>query len=743
MLESDPVLFGADSTQNVVALDLAEEDEVAVFIREEGAVRQERRPFHPFMIVENPDLAKRLKGVTETVELEGRGPLRFLLHFDGWTAYTKASKALPKVSGYRPSDPRAPFFLSNDPVHQYMLLHGVTCFLGMDYQDPVRMQVDIETVTTQGFTFPNPNREGDKILSVALKDNRGTEEVLWAPDLGEKRLLERLNERIQELDPDVIEGHNLFKFDLDYLGVRARRHGIDLAWGRDGRPISVRSSRVNVAERKVNYPRADVWGRSVVDTWMLAQFYDVANRDIESYGLKNLAIQFGVAPKQRTYLDIKDISHLSQEDPDRVKAYNLDDVRETGALSEILGASYFMQAKLFPYSYQNVIVRGNATKINGLMVREYLRRSTALPLPGSGTVTEGGYTDIFYEGLAERVVHCDVQSLYPSIMLSMDLVPREDDLGVFAELLEKLRAFRVDCKQSASKAESKEQRRYYDGLQQTFKIAINSFYGYLGTDIHNFSDPKTASDVTAAGRDLLRAMIDWLEKEGCQILELDTDGIYFVPPGSAEGEEGEAELVERLSDSLPEGIQVEYDGRYQTMFSYKKKNYALLGYDGEIVVKGSGLRSRGLQPFLRSYMRKTIEAILREDPEEGKSLHGEIKRSIEAHEVPVASLCKTETLRDSLETYVEKIEKGKRNRSAAYELALRTGRPFVPGDQVTYYITGTKKSVRAFEVAKLLSDYDPDNPDENVSYYLSKVDEVFKKFKPFFQDREPEAQLFP
>jgi len=29
---------------------------------------------------------------------------------------------------------------------------------------------------------------------------------------------------IEEEDPDVIEGHNLFKFDLEYLRVRCKRH---------------------------------------------------------------------------------------------------------------------------------------------------------------------------------------------------------------------------------------------------------------------------------------------------------------------------------------------------------------------------------------------------------------------------------------------------------------------------------------------------------------------------------------
>ena len=64
---------------------------------------------------------------------------------------------------------------------------------------------------------------------------------------------------------------------------------------------------------------------------------------------------------------------------------------------------------------------------------------------------------------------------------------------------------------------------------------------------------------------------------------------------------------------------------------------------------------------------------------------------------------------------------------------MASGRPFQPGDQVTYYVTGTKKNVRVFENAKSASQWDPDNPDENVEYYANKLEAVHKKFRPFVE----------
>ena len=91
-------------------------------------------------------------------------------------------------------------------------------------------------------------------------------------------------------------------------------------------------------------------------------------------------------------------------------------------------------------------------------------------------------------------------------------------------------------------------------------------------------------------------------------------------------------------------------------------------------------------------------------------------------------LMKTDTLQDSLEKYRAKIAGSARNRAAAYELALASGRPYKPGDQISYYIKSTPKKVPAYEAARLASDFDPQNRDENVDYYIAKLDELVKKF---------------
>jgi DNA polymerase elongation subunit (family B) len=95
---------------------------------------------------------------------------------------------------------------------------------------------------------------------------------------------------------------------------------------------------------------------------------------------------------------------------------------------------------------------------------------------------------------------------------------------------------------------------------------------------------------------------------------------------------------------------------------------------------------------------------------------------------PVAMFAKTEQLQDAPATYQAKIGKGGRARSAAYELALAARREYRAGDQVSYYVTGTKKSVAVHDHARLVADWDPAHRDENVAYYLAKLNALCEKF---------------
>jgi DNA polymerase elongation subunit (family B) len=417
--------------------------------------------------------------------------------------------------------------------------------------------------------------------------------------------------------------------------------------------------------------------------------------------------------------------------------YNLDDVRETLALFRLLGYPWFLQTRIFPYSFQNCPLRGNATRINALFLREYLHRGHAIPRrTGEAPAFEGGYTESAVHGVSGPIVRCDVASLYPSLILTYRLGPSRDSLGLFLPMLAELRRFRLEAKRAARESADEDGRHYYDALQQVFKVLINSFFGYLGAPLHNFSDPGAAAEVTRLGRLTIRKMIELLKAEGAVPVEVDTDGIYFRPPVACVTEADEAALVERVSHGFPEGIEVEMDGRYRSMFAYKAKNYALLGYDGRIAIRGSGLRSRGLEPYLREFMRDSIALLLAGTPAEIERLYRDYLARLRSRDLAVAWVARTETLNESPAAYREKVDKGRRNPAAAFEIALASQRVYRAGDQVSYYVGGTGRDATAYEQCRPVSAFDPARPDINVPYYIEKLRHLKRRFEPYLP-KEP------
>ena len=728
------ILFGYDERRGIVAMEAEGDERIRVFRKEGGRLLSEMQPFHPFFLLSDTSLLEDIKCSPAVKTLKGSGDYRYQVNFGSWGEMERVRKSISKKAGVSAGHPGSPVFFVNDPIQHHLMVTGQTFFKGLIFEELRRMQLDIETFCPEGYEFPNPNREEDRIIVISFSDNTGWEKVISGKDLSEKEMLEKLVRTVQERDPDIIEGHNIFNYDLDYISRRAKMHRIPLNLGREGRTARSRSSRVIIAERTINYSRWDIYGRHVIDTFILAQFYDVVTRELESFGLKGVAKQLNLASPDRTYLDGDQITWHFLHAPEKLHRYALDDVRETRALSNLLSRSYFFQAQIFPFSFQTVVVRGNAAKIDSLFVREYLRQGHAIPKLEEARSFPGGYTDIFYQGVAKGVVYCDVRSLYPSLMLSEGIWPKKDDLGIFSRLLADLRDFRLRAKDMAVKAASPEERQFFEALQSTFKILINSFYGYMGHAQSHFSDFDQAEKITARGRELLQSMIEWLREKGCQVVEIDTDGIYFVPGADITTVPQEEDMVNELSDSMPEGITVEYGGRYKAMFSYKIKNYALLDYDGTLRIKGSGLRSRGLEKFQRVFLEEMISRLLLNKKKEIPPLFHQYLEQMARHQWDVKMFMKTEMLQESLEKYREKIRTNARNRSAAYELALRAEKRYQPGDQISYYVTGDSEKVQAYDHCKLAREWDSSHPDENVRYYQKKLRELYKKFSVFFAD---------
>ncbi len=747
---ADTALFGKDPMPRLVdvhpMMDRPSDEpaRVRVYQRSEdfASIHEQEDRFFPFFFLSDFSLlADRYRNgdVHTATPLNGDNFYQYLLTFETWSDYWDA---LRQVEHRSDSDQQAPdeLYRVGSPAQQYLMQTGRSCLLGMTLDDLHRLQLDIE-VYSEG-SFPNADRPDDKVIIVALSDNRGWDEVLHLRDgIGEEQLLQELVYVLQERDPDVIEGHNIFEFDLAYLLDRCALHGVDFAIGRDGSVPRTYDSSMRFAERTVDYPAVDIVGRHVIDTYFQVMSFDVFSRDLPDYSLKTAARYFDLAPEERTYIEGTEIAKAWRTDRATLLEYALDDVIETKRLAGHLSGSTFYLAQMLPMTYGSSARRGPAGKIESLFVREYLRRRHALPRSEWGSQSMGGYTDIFITGVLGPIVYADVESLYPSIMLNYDVQPSGDTLDLFPQLLERLTDLRLETKEDMKEAEEEEVRSELDARQSSYKVLINSFYGLLGFGLSAFNDFEEADRVARTGQKILRQLIDEIRARGGTVIEVDTDGVLFVPPEDVRGEQAEIDYTVSLTEAMPEGIRVGFDGRYKKMLSYKKKNYALLTYDDELKFKGSSLISRSNEPFGRDFVRKAIRRLLDHDVAGLHELYVDTRdKIVNSDWEGVERFARTETLKDTLEQYEADVEAGQRPRAATYELAKekqnRTGKPVKKGDRITYYITGDDATVTAFKHCRRAEEWDPEDPDENTAYYLKRLDEFASKFEPFFDEAD-------
>src|SRR6266498_3864153 len=356
--EKNTLLFGADPMPRIVAIELGETGTVKVYRREaDGSTVADVEPFHPFVWCDSDVVDLGI----ESEKLESSLKYGWLVTVDSWKELIALRNGLKNAG--------RDFFAFTDPVQHYLTATGRTLFKDLSFEELKRMQ--LEVLAFEG----NDNH----VMSIALSDNTGWKELIVIDpknvEGSEHAALKQLTAIVKEHDPDVIEGHNLFRFDLPYLVARAKKAKTKLDWGRADGFLRSRPSRLQIAEKTIDYPKFTVGGRHFVDTFLLAQFYDIGMRSLAGFERADVARHFDLCDSEQiSALTGKELQRTYLDDSKQFRQRAICGVREARALSELLSASYFIQAQIFPYNYQDVIVRGNATRINALFLREYFRQ---------------------------------------------------------------------------------------------------------------------------------------------------------------------------------------------------------------------------------------------------------------------------------------------------------------------------------------------------------------------------------
>jgi DNA polymerase elongation subunit (family B) len=717
----DEWLWGWDRTPGIVSV-WAEPDGRAFVWRRDPetlVLTREDVRFRPWVLLDSLDdlahLGARLRPESESPEagsfgfreLEGPGELRYLVHADH--AKTLADAVLRGASkrlGHgvrRLRDLGDAAVLVLPPEEQYLVLSGRTHFRDLDFDRLRRAQFDLET------TGLDPER--DRLFLVAVRGPDGGTETLEAEgdgDEAEAALIARLMARLAELDPDVIENHNLHGFDLPFLARRAARLGVPLTLGRAGGP----GLRERPAARGASIARDDpdqrsamrrsrytVPGRELIDSMDAVRRHDFASRDLPGHGLKAVARHLGIAGPARELIAGARIHEVFLRDPERVRRYARADVEEAAGLARLMGGAAFALARMVPRRYERLADAGPATGVlDPLLVRAYLRAGAALPAhaPGDGTVHQGAALHLFATGIAHRIVKADVASLYPSLMRQYSIGPERDRLGALLGLVDRLVDLRLAAKARARQLPlGSPERHTEEAMSLAMKLVVNSAYGYLGAaSLTRFADVHAANEVTRQGRELLSQMCRELADRGVTLLEADTDGVYFaVPEGTTEAHE--RAIVSEVAALLPRRVSLEFEGRYAAMLSHEPKNYALLPYgDGPLVLRGVAFHSSRSEPFGEDFLRRALGRLLRDDVAGVREAYVATCLALRRRELDTFSVSTKVRL---TKTPAQYLETRLLRREGSYEALLAAGRTtWSLGERVRVYrITGGRPGLLA------------------------------------------------
>jgi hypothetical protein len=539
------------------------------------------------------------------------------------------------------------------PIEQFLALTGRTYFKGLTFGDLHRLQFDLETTGL--------NEERDRIFMVSMRDSSGWHESLDTGSLSEARLLERFVELIQARDPDVLENHNIFAFDLPFLVKRAARLGVRLGLGRDGSEPWLETDIFDTGERPEPFLRWRVAGREVVDTQHAVRRFSAAALDMRRHGLKDAARYFGFASTDREYVPGAEVWPTYRVDPDRIRRYAADDVAEVDGLSRRLLPAAFGLATMLPRPYERIAADfGPASLWELLLVRTYLHegRAIAAPTPRLQRVAAEPRSELLLTGVVGAAARAVVRPLLPSVVRNADIAAANDDLRLMPAFVDRLLA---------------------EPAQTSAGELAAAAHPYLsGQGL--FSDPESAMAASGIARHYLDRVLAELRGQGGVIVEVDGEQILFATP-EGWSDSSERTIADVAATYLPAGVHLTFAGHYQALYARGPRSAITLGTDGAVTLLGNSFRAGRLERFGERFMLRAAPYALLGDAPGLRQLFLETVHLLRTSQLALEDLTVQVTLHKSMAQY----RRSEMNEEP-YEILLAAGvRSWRIGQRIRYF----------------------------------------------------------
>ncbi|ATM75471.1 DNA polymerase II [Serratia fonticola] len=591
-----------------------------------------------------------------------------------------------------------------------------------DYRPTLKLvSLDIET-TAHGELYSIALEGcGQRQVYMLSPANGGTEALDFELEYCNSRpqMLERLNQWLEQHDPDAIIGWNLVQFDLRVLQKHAERYQIPLRFGRGGYLLEWREHGF-----KQNHFFASASGRLIIDG---IEALKSATWNFPSFSLEYVAQTLLGEGKSidNPYQRMAEIDRRFAEDKPALARYNLKDCE--------LVTRIFAKTELLTFLLERATVTGLAADRSGGSVAAfnhlYIPRMhrQGYVAPNLGELPEehspGGFVMDSQPGLYDSVLVLDYKSLYPSIIRTFLIDPvglvegmqhpdDENSVPGFRQArFSRTKHCLPEIVRQIWQGREAAKRHNNKPLSQALKIIMNAFYGVLGSSGCRFFDPRLASSITLRGHEIMRQTRELIESKGYQVIYGDTDST-FVWLKKAHSEQQAAEIGRELLDhvnqwwqqhlqqqyGLENALELEFETHYSRFLmptirgaeQGSKKRYAGLisKPDGseEMVYKGLETVRTDWTPLAQQFQQQLYQRIFKRQPYQdfvrdyvAKTLNGEFDDR----------LVYRKRLRRKLDDYQRNVPPHARAARLADDYNRQQGRPlqYQNGGWISYVMT--------------------------------------------------------
>jgi DNA polymerase elongation subunit (family B) len=469
---------------------------------------------------------------------------------------------------------------------------------------------DIEVSMENGIpNIENPNNE---VTAITLYDNITEEYTVLVLDKSGKRedfnsndthtfffkdevdLLYKFIDVYEAIGPTIITGWNSDYFDVPYLYNRLKQQC--------GNGIANRLSpigKMKYSKFRKKWMIAGVCSLDYLDLYKKFTYGQQQNYRLDTIG--RIEVDMGKVEYEGS------LDELFRTNLEKFVEYNVQDVRIIVELDKkmklielVRGICHVGHVQYEDYCYSSKFLEGTIITYlhrKGLVVSNKPANGRQLMNERAENDDEGfvgAYVKPPIPGLYDWIYSLDLQSLYPSIIMSLNISPetkrgfvtnwdvekhrkgeidtylvREKDsdtviklprenfmqfmekanlyissngvmydsskMGIIPEVLDKWFAERVEYKDLMKKYKNEgntELAEFYDRRQHIQKIFLNSLYGVLGLPIFRFFDIDNALAVTATGQDVIKNSADFANKLYNAKLKDDKDYCIYIDTDS-------------------------------------------------------------------------------------------------------------------------------------------------------------------------------------------------------------------